>query len=176
MNPIALAAVLVCLAACSGAARTPTASGSPMAAPSVTPEQLTAAPPLLELAELTLNQDRKPGLVLRADGTVQVPDGRVLGRLGRDGRFLDRKGELLAELTAEGEIVDAKGDYLPVVIDGTSVKLLKENRVIELRSDGTLAGANPAAPVVTISGLTPKTRRTALFLLVLSAYPVRSGS
>jgi hypothetical protein len=171
-------APLAALGACSGAAPTPppAAAPSPLAAPAVTPEELTRAPARLELAELTLNQNRVPGLVLHADGTVEVPDGRVLGRLGRDGRFSDREGRLLAELTADGEIVDGKGDYLPVVIDGAKVKLLKDNRVIELRDDGTLVGANPAGPVVTISGLTPGTRRTALFLLVLSAYPIRSGS
>jgi hypothetical protein len=144
--------------------------------PFVTPDELTAAPARLALAELTLNQDQKPGLLLRADGTVEMPDGRVLGRLGRDGRFTDREGRLLAELTDEGEIIDAKGDYLPVTIEGARVKLLKENRVIELRDDGTLVGTNPGAPSVTISGLTPETRRAALFLLVLSAFPVRSGS
>jgi hypothetical protein len=176
---------LVALAACSGSPRTSpnapptsstTATAAASAVPFVTPEELTAAPARLELAELTLNQNQKPGLLLRADGTVSLPDGRVLGRLGKDGRFTDREGRLLAELTDDGEVVDAKGDYLPVTIQGSQVKLLTENRVIELRGDGTLQGTNPSAPTVTISGLTPKARRAALFLLVLSAYPVRSGS
>lgn len=167
--------------ACSASPRAPDAppaapAPSAAATPFVTPEELTAAPARLELAELTLNQNREPGLFLRADGTVEVPGGRVLGRLGKDGRFLDRDGRLLAELTDDGEILDGKGDYLPVTIEGAKVKLLKENREIELRDDGTLVGANPSAPAVTIVGLTPKTRRAALFLLVLSAYPVRSGS
>ena len=142
----------------------------------MTAEELTAPAKHLEVGELTLDQNQKPGLVLHADGTVEGPDGAVLGELGRDGRFVADDGRLLAELTTDGEILDATGNYLPVVIEGTRVKLLKENRVIELRDDGTLAGANPAAPVVTIRGLTARTRRAALFLLVLSAYPVRSGS
>ena len=45
---------------------------------------------------------------------------------------------------------------------------------VTLRDDGTLEGTSPQGPVVTIRGATAKTRRTALFLLVLSAYPVRS--
>ena len=142
----------------------------------MSPEELTAPAKHLELGELTLNQNQTPGLVLHADGTVEGPGGTVLGQLGRDGRFLGRDGRVLAELTEEGEILDASGNYLPVLIDGTRVKLLKENRVIELREDGTLEGANATAPLVTIQGVTPSTRRAALFLLVLSAYPVRSGS
>jgi hypothetical protein len=164
-----------CLLACSARKPVP-ANVPPQAAPAITPEELTGPARHVELGELTLNQNQKPGLVLHADGTVEGPAGTVLGQLGRDGRFVGRDGRLLAELTVDGEILDANGDYLPVVIDGSAVKLLKDNRVIQLREDGTLSGINSNAPVVTIAGVTPRTRRAALFLLVLSAYPVRSGS
>lgn len=164
------------LAGC--ASRAP-ASATPVAtaAPTVTPEELTAAPGHVELAALTLNQNGAPGLVLRADGTVERPDGRVLGTLGRDGRFLDANGKLLAEFTPDGEIVDGQGEFLPVTIDSTgTANLLKENRRIALLEDGSIEGTNPNGPVVTVQGVTPRTRRTAMFLLVLSAYPVRPGS
>jgi hypothetical protein len=168
-----LSVALACSAPPPKAAATPAATN---AAPVVTPEELTAPVRHLELGELTLNRNAEPGLVLHADGTVEAPGGGPLGQLGQDGRFLERGGRVVAELTADGEILDANGEYLPVVIEGARVKLLKENRVIELTDEGTLVGANPGGPVVTITGVTPKTRRTALFLLVLSAYPARSGS
>jgi hypothetical protein len=158
-------------------AATPAPPAPPEApAPHVTAEELTREV-TLTLGDLTLTQNGAPGLVLARNGTVSAPDRRVLGTLGADGRFLDSRGELLAELTSEGEVVTGSGDYLPVSIDGAgTIRLLKENRVIRLRADGTLEGANPEAPVVTVKGLTPATARTALFLLVLSAYPVRPGS
>jgi hypothetical protein len=164
-----------CLFACATQPPAPV-NAAPESAPAMTPAELTAPAKHLELGELTLNQDQKPGLILHGDGTVVSPDRGVLGQLGQDGRFLARDGRVLAELTQDGEILDASGNYLPVLIEGSRVKLLKDNRVIELREDGTLHGVNPGAPVVTIRGLTSSTRRAALFLLVLSAYPVRSGS
>jgi hypothetical protein len=144
--------------------------------PSVTADELTRVE-ALTLGDLTLTQNGAPGLVLARDGTVSLPDQRVLGKLGSDGRFLDPRGALLAELTADGEIITGRGEYLPVTIDRAgTIRLLKENRSIRLNADGTLEGANPGAPVVTVKGLTPATSRAALFLLVLSAYPVRPGS
>jgi hypothetical protein len=143
--------------------------------PSVTAEELTRADELT-LGDLTLTQNGAPGLVLARNGTVTA-DQRVLGTLGSDGRFIDPRGRLLAELTHEGEVVTGNGDYLPVSIDDAgTIRLLKENRVIRLKPDGTLEGVNPQAPAVTVKGVTPATTRAALFLLVLSAYPVRPGS
>jgi hypothetical protein len=165
----------LCVFACSAQPPAPV-NAAPQSAPTMTPAELTAPARHLELGELMLNQGQTPGLILHGDGTVESPDRGVLGQLGQDGRFLAPDGRVLAELTQDGEILDANGNYLPVLIEGSRVKLLKDNRVIELREDGTLHGANPSAPVVTIRGLTSSTRRAALFLLVLSAYPVRSGS
>lgn len=179
MRATALAALLAFGCARSAPdARPPSgADGRAFAAPTVTPEELTAPPGHLELAPLTLSQNGKPELELRADGRVVRGDGRTLGTLGRDGRFLDARGELLAEFTQEGEILDRNGEYLPVTIDADgAAKLLKENRRIELYDDGSLHGANPQGPVVQVAGLTARTRRAAMFLLVLSAYPVRPRS
>ena len=165
--------------ACAAAPPAGTAEAPARAAPdvpSVTADELTRVDQLT-LGDLTLTQNGAPGLVLARNGTVTAADRRVLGTLGSDGRFLDPRGALLAELTADGEVVTGSGEYLPVAIDGSgTIRLLKENRVIRLNADGTLEGVNPGAPVVTVKGLTPATSRTALFLLVLSAYPVRPGS
>lgn len=113
--------------------------------------------------------------MLRKDGSVyELPAEKELGKLGVDGRFVSPDGKTLAELTADGEIVTGKGDYLPVTIDSSgAVRLLKENRVIRVKDDGALDGANPGGPAVRFDGVTPKTRRAAMFLLVLASYPVR---
>jgi hypothetical protein len=174
----AICAVALTLS-CSSGAPAP-AQSAPLAkaeaAPSVTPEELTMAPGHVALGSLVLEQDGKPGLILRPNGSVELPgQRRVLGKLGTDGRFVDAQGVLLARLTDEGEVVLKDDEYLPVTLSKNGeLRLLKENRTIVLNSDGTLAGVNPKAPVVTIQGVTPRTQRTALFLLVLSAYPVRS--
>jgi hypothetical protein len=164
--------------ACAGPPAAPAAgeARSVPDAPAVTADELTRGDQLT-LGDLTLTQNGAPGLVLDQSGTVTAPGQRVLGTLGPDGRFLDPRGQLLAELTAEGEVVTGSGEYLPVSIDGAgTIRLLKENRVIRLNPDGTLQGTNPDAPAVVVKGLTPATARAALFLLVLSAYPVRPGS
>jgi hypothetical protein len=147
------------------------------AAPPVTAEELTAPQGHLVLRQLTLKQNGQPGLILEEDGTVRAPNEQgSLGKLQRDGRFVDARGKVLAQLTADGEILDASGEFLPVTIDASgTVKLLTENRVVRLLDDGTLDGASPGV-TVTIEGATPETRRTAMFLLVLSGYRVRSCS
>jgi hypothetical protein len=157
-------------------AKAGSAAATAEAAPSVTPEELTKARGHVAVGSLVLQQDGKPGLILRPDGNVELPgERRVLGKLSSDGRFVDARGELLARLTEEGEVVLKDDEYLPVTLaENGELRLLKENRTIVLRADGTLEGVNPNAPVVTIQGVTPRTQRTALFLLVLSAYPVRS--
>jgi hypothetical protein len=130
----------------------------------------------LALGELMLEQNGNPGLQLRSNGVVQLPrEGKVLGRLNGDGRFTNPRGELLARLTEDGEVVLPDDEYLPVTISGEgALKLLKEGRTIQLRDDGAVEGTSPGAPVVTVRGVTPGTRRTALFLLVLASYPLRA--
>lgn len=143
--------------------------------PAPTAQELTRAPGHLEIGAVRLSQNGKPQLIMRADGTVEMPnEQRVAGKLEHNGHFVDSQGKLIVELTEEGEVVLANGDYLPVTIDREGgVHLLKEGRVVRLRADGTLEGANPAGPVVTIEGAKPNTRRAAMFLLVLAAFPVR---
>lgn len=154
---------------------TPTAPGPDTSpAPMVTPEELTAAPGHLDLAEIKLLKDGKPALVLHPDGTLDLPvEGRIAGRIERDGRFLDPRGELIATFTPEGEIVLGEDHYLPVTIDEQGqVKLLKEDRTIRLLPDGTLEGVNPNGPAITVEGADDATRRTAMFMLVLASYQV----
>ena len=116
-----------------------------------------------------------PGLVLAEDGKLEdVSERRVLGTLSRAGRFVDPSGKLVAQLTPDGEIEASTGDVLPVTIaaDGT-VNMLKEGRKIRLLDDGALEGANPTGPAIKFSGVTPATRRAAMFVLVLASFPVQ---
>ncbi len=177
------AAVAAAAAGCHAAAAPPAAAPAPAApapvasadsAPQTTAEDLTAPPGQLKLAAIRLLTNGKPGLVLDPDGTVEVPGKGEVGRVERDGRFLDAHDKPLLQLTPEGELVLPNGDYLPVTIDKNgAVHLLKENRVVRLHDDGTLEGANPAGPTVHVEGATPATRRTAMFLLVLAGYQLQ---
>lgn len=163
------------LVACSSPPRLAETAGSRDAAPVVTPQELTMVQGHVRLGALTLEQNGKAGLELLPDGLVKVPgEGRVLGRLNGDGRFVNPRGELLAQLTEEGEVALKDDEFLPVTIgkDG-DLKLLKEGRTIRLHDDGSVEGTSPNM-VITVRGVTPETRRTALFLLVLASYPLRS--
>jgi hypothetical protein len=154
----------------------PASSTPENGAPRVTAEELTAPQGHLELGALVLERDGKPALVLAPDGALQdVSEKRALGTLGRDGRFVDPAGKLVAQLTPDGEVELPNGDVLPVTLgsDGT-VNMLKEGRKVRLKDDGSLEGANPDGPVIKLSGFKPETRRTAMFLLVLAAFPVQS--
>jgi len=171
------------LAACTGPTagpRPPLAGGaradtSAHQAPMVTPEELTGVRGHVKLGAIRLMQDGTAGLVLHPDGTLDLPgEQRIVGRLERDGRVVDPQGKLMATFTEEGELIVGQDDYLPVTISADGVvSLLKEGRTVRLRDDGTLEGANPAGPKVTIEGFDPTTRRTAMLLLVLASFPLR---
>lgn len=142
-------------------------------APKVSAEELTAPSGHLALGNVALEENGKPALVLASDGTLEDKrENRILGKLSSDGRFVDDSGKLRATLTAAGEVELPGGDFLPVTIgnDG-SVNLLKEQRTLRLQKDGSLSGANPDGPVVKLTGVTEKTRRAAMFVLVLAAFP-----
>ena len=145
------------------------------AAPITTPEELTAPEGHLTLADVTLARDGKPAVSLSRDGSVMdLAKKQELGKLHRDGRFVDSRGQLVAQLTQEGEVTLPNGDFLPVTIaaDG-AVKLLKEGRELTIDGDGGVAGANPSGPAVSFSKLDAPARRAAMFLLVLVAFPTR---
>ena len=160
------------------ATRPPSETAAGPSAPIVTPEELTAAPGHLVLADIRSLHNGSPALVLHPDGTLDMPgEGRIAGRLERDGRFLDPRGELLATFTPDGEIVVGEDDFLPITIDENGVvNLLKEGRTIRLLGNGVLEGANPDGPTITIEGADEQTRRTAMFLLVLASYPTRQSA
>jgi hypothetical protein len=124
---------------------------------------------------LTLLRDDHAALILHEDGKLDVGGQQSsAGTLRADGRFLDPKGKLLARLTSDGEVVLANGEYLPVTIDADgTAHLPKEQRTLRLRVDGSVEGANPDGPVVRFEGLSANNRRTAMFMLVLAAFPVK---
>jgi hypothetical protein len=167
--------VLAALAGCGGGATSKppqTAAPAPVV-PQTTAEELTAPEGELKFGALRLFQGAELGLTLGTDGSIDVPGRGVVGRLEHDGRFVDGHEKTLLKLMPEGELVLPSGAYLPVTMDkdGT-VHLLKEGRVVRLKGDGTLEGANPSAPAIRVEGVAPATQRTAMFLLVLASYPI----
>ena len=177
-----LALLVALLSGCSrGASGVPSSGGRTSSAPEnsaprVTAEELTAPESLLTVGALVLERDGKPALELKQDGALDdVAEKRLLGKLAPDGSFADPTGKVVARLAADGEVELSNGDFLPATIDrdGT-VNMLKEGRKVRVRDDGTLEGANPGGPVIKFTGITRDTRRTAMFLLVLAAFPVQT--
>jgi hypothetical protein len=139
----------------------------------MTAEDLTAAEGDLKFGALRLIKDGELGIELGMDGSIDVPGRGVVGRLEHDGRFVDTHDKTRLSLTPAGELVLPNGEYLPVTLDKDgAVHLLKESRVVRLKDDGALDGANPSGPTVRVEGAAPPTRRTAMFLLVLASYPI----
>jgi hypothetical protein len=156
-------------------ARPPLAASAPL---SSAPEAPSPAPGgLLSLGPLTLTNDRGNGLVLASDGAVsKLPGGEPVGKLGSDGQFVLSSGRRGPKLEADGSVVAANGQKLPLrIAEDGAVEVENTGSTSPLRFDdaGRLVGGNPDAPRTEVAGLTPALRRTAAFLLILAAFPVR---
>lgn len=174
--------LLACVCACTPAA-TPKAGGAetkaaplneapPAAGAEAAPAPSTSA--MLVIAPLRLHNASGEELVLSAAGQLEVPSRKhAVGTLQPDGRLVNGSGEALAWLTADGDVFIA-GKKLPMRLD-PSGKLLLEggSQVLSFNAAGELEGGRPEAPAVKVEGLTDDTRRTAMFLLVLAAFPRR---
>ena len=127
----------------------------------------------LVLGTISLGNERGAGLVLHPDGRVEVPkENREVGVLHRDGRLLRPDGTVVARMTPEGEVWTGSGQRLPLqVTEDGKVQLDQSGPTLSIGADGVVTGGNPNAPKITIEGVTDQTRRTALFLLVLAAFP-----
>ncbi|MBX3184867.1 MAG: hypothetical protein KIT72_16220 [Polyangiaceae bacterium] len=155
------------LLACAGSPPPPANT----AAPEVTAEELTGKPGHLTLGQLSMTHGDKT-ITLHPDGRVGLMGGAELGTLERSGRFVNASGEVLAELTEEGEIMTGEDDYLPLRLnqDG-ELHVLDRDQRLHILEDGRLS--DPSMEV-TFTGVTPETRRAAMFLLVMAAYPISS--
>jgi hypothetical protein len=115
--------------------------------------------------------------VLASDGAVsKLPGGEPVGTLGSDGQFALASGRPGPKLEADGRIVAPNGQKLPVrIAEDGAVEVENTGPAGAVRFDdaGRLVGGNPHAPKTEVAGLTPALRRTAAFLLILAAFPVR---
>jgi hypothetical protein len=126
------------------------------------------------LGSLTLTNDRGNGLVLASDGAVsKLPGGEPVGKLSADGQFVLSSGRRGPKLEADGNVVAANGQKLPVHVAEDGAVEVENAPPVRFDDAGRLVGGNPDAPKTDIAGLTPALRRTAAFLLILAAFPVR---
>lgn len=104
---------------------------------------------------------------ITAMGAVRA-NGKRVGTVHGDGRFVDTQGNLVATLDADGRITRASGALLEeVVIDERGVLFMHGKR-IQIRSDGGVAGAGVASLDLSIE-VSASGRRAAMYVLLLAA-------
>jgi hypothetical protein len=158
------------------AASAPAREESPPAPVSSAPEEAAPSAPSghLSIGPLTLRNERGHGLELASDGTVsKLPGGEPVGKLGPDGQFVLASGRPGPRLEPDGHVVAANGQSFPVRIAEDGSVEAPNSAPVRFDDAGRLVGGNPDAPKTEVSGLTPTLRRTAAFLLILAAFPVR---
>lgn len=128
----------------------------------------------LVIAPLKLVNANGEAVVLDAEGKLTKGDGTLVGVLGRDGRLVGADGQVKAQLTADGDVLVAGGRRLPLHLDESgALQVERGNERLEFDHQGLLKGGNPNAPKVRVEGFSEASRRTAMFLLVLAAFPTR---
>lgn len=143
-------------------------------APKAAQPSLAAAAAELPLAPMRLITASGETLTLGAEGRVDALSkgkSRQVGWLKPDGVLLRPDGSLLVRLTPEGKILRAGGSELPVILaqDGTAEA---PGQKLFFNDDNILEGGSPGAPEVRVEGGEKISRRTAMFLLILAAFPV----
>jgi hypothetical protein len=154
----------------------PTASATSSASASAPAPVLSPAAPAghLALGPLKLTNERGNGLVLAEDGAVsKVPGGEPVGTLRSDGQFVLTSGRLGPKLELDGHVVMANGQRFPVRIAEDGAVEAANAEPVRFDESGRLVGGNPDAPKTEVTGLTPALRKTAAFLLILAAFPIR---
>jgi len=129
----------------------------------------------LELASIEIaKSDGSVGFKIEADGTVKKGDGTVVGTITADGKWIV-DGKVAATLTADGTITLPDGRKVPGTLgaDGT---YKTGQRTVKINDDGTLSGADPNAPALVLKGVTPGSKRAAMFFLMLALTPMRDKS
>jgi len=171
---LALLALLGCNKGSTAEPSTSNVSKQPaVAASSASGSSKLEASGALTLSHLTLKNADGEALDLAADGRVTVSgDGREVGRIEPDGRFLGPDGKIRLLLARTGEVFSGDGRELPVTVNGDGVVHTAQG-ALSFGPDGVLGGGNPSAPKTTIEGLTRETRRTAALLLLVAAFPTR---
>ncbi len=96
-----------------------------------------------------------------------------MGKLSTDGQFVLASGRRGPKLEADGSVVAANRQKLPLRIAEDGAVEAPNMAPVRFDDAGRLVGGNPDAPKTEVAGLTPALRRTAAFLLILAAFPVR---
>lgn len=167
-TPLMTSIAFLVLAGCGGSS---VDSAGTTPEPPVAPEP--AGAPVVTLGEVSFFEGEghdQPGPVLHADGSVELA-GRVVGSLATDGTMTNPAGEVLARLHEDGrlEFVSGAGAGPEIVIapDGT---LTVGDVTASFDETGTVVGGNEGAPPLRAEGLSPETRRAAMFVIALALF------
>jgi mono/diheme cytochrome c family protein len=154
----ALAVVLSCGAACGG--------GSQSAPPPETPAP--AAPAVLKVQEMKISDASGQGLMLHANGQVELTGKGVVGTVYPDGRLVTADGK---EIKVEADGTVSMGtEKLPGKINADGTLSMQNGQTVSIADDGTLTGGAPNAPKITVTGATdPESKKTAMLLVLLTA-------
>ncbi|MDI1481783.1 hypothetical protein [Polyangium sp. y55x31] len=153
-----LLAALLLAGGCAPAPTPPRAPEGPLPARDASPEDH------LVLAELRVLRGDEPYLVLYRNGLL-VERGEALGTLHPNGTFVDFGGTLQIRLSSDGSVSVPAGALI-IDADGTATYRLPdaEPEVLRFDAEGRVVGSGTPLRAV---GLTPRTRRTAMFALLL---------
>jgi hypothetical protein len=130
---------------------------------------------MLHIAELRFSDSGGDTLIVHSDGRIEA-GGQVVGSVQPDGTLVGPDATVALTLNEDGSIVDADGRALPVTVDAEGTLRSDTGQELRFTDDGSIVGENTQAPTVTVQGITPETRRTAMFVLAGLLLPVRAPS
>ncbi|MDQ3035718.1 MAG: hypothetical protein M3Y87_25150 [Myxococcota bacterium] len=109
----------------------------------------------------------RPALVtiVDDDGSIRV-GGELVGRITAEGAFLAPDGQVAARIDGDGRVFvrDVRTDGV-IAADGTLENGTEHSMRID--PDGLVHGSHPGALRMRVTPMTPETRRTAMFVIVL---------
>ncbi|MDI3287625.1 hypothetical protein [Polyangium sp. 15x6] len=158
LDRVLLLAALVLAGGCAPAPPPARAAESPQPARDAPPEDL------LLLADLRVLRGDEPVVVLHRNGLL-VERGEALGILHSNGVFVDLGGTLEIRLSPDGTVPTPSGTLF-IDEGGTATFRLPEvePEVLHFDAEGRVAGSKTP---LRVEGLTLRTRRTAMFALLL---------
>lgn len=165
LRVILTALALVTFSACGG--------GAPKSADPTS----VASAARVELGEMTLGNDKKV-VKIHADGGLEGPDGTSMGTLSTNGTIV-LEGKTIATLEADGRVSmgDASAHESASISEQgvLTFKTKSESFTAMIGSDGVVAGTNPGAGKLVVTGADTAGKKRAA-MLVLVAMVTRSSS
>ena len=121
---------------------------------------------VLELGDIRLvDVNKNKALLIKANGDIEL-EGVVAAKVTPDGKIVNTAGEVGFTLLPDGTVNGPDGKPLDVTLS-TDAVIKSGDKSISLDANGSLVGANPAAPPMKVEGAdTPGKRRTAMFVLI----------